>query len=345
MRLAHGSLRIVNRAEHELSAVPVTPFRISNGALASTDLPTRLKILNWGANESTKGKVVLDDRSVSAFAANQRALGYDRVAIDYEHATVPGSPAYAETAEPRQVAGYATPRIVPGDGLYLESIEWTPSGRANAKNYADLSPAPKLDKDGRILFLHSTALCRNGAVYDLSFFSAAKPSNPQPNPMPTETEAILTRLETLNTTLSAIEGRLKAVEDRKQVGHITTLGVAAADGKVTTLNVGDLVDRLAGIETKLTAAQTAAENAEKAQVIARFSAEGKAPLGEDGKPLSAESLQTFSAGELRRLLANTQPTVPLSARGRQPAGEKRDDTLKGLARANAALAQRMPELN
>lgn len=319
-----------------LQRIPVTPFRISNGALASEDLPARLKILSWGRNQSTKGDIVLDDTSVAAFAANQRALGYDRVALDYEHGTVPGSPAYAESAEPRPVAGYATPVIVPGDGLYLDRIEWTPSGRASAKNYADLSPAPKLDVDRRVVFLHSAALCRNGAVYDLSFFSAETKTETPASDM-SDLATVITKLDTLNTTLTALDTRLKAVEERKD---ITTLSVQA-DGKVTTLNVADLVARIAGVETKITAAQSAAENAEKATLISRFAADGKAPLGEDGKPMSAETLQTFSAGELKRLLANTPATVPLTARGRTPAGQQRDDTLKGLARANAALEAQM----
>lgn len=311
----------------------MTSFRISNGALASEELPKRLKIASWGRNESAKGPILVDDKSVAAFAANQRALGYDRVAIDYEHNTVPGSEAFKSAAEPRPVAGFATPSIVPGDGLYLEDIQWTPSGRASAKNFADLSPAPRLDKDGRVLFLHSAALCRNGALYDVSFFSAdsAEPTN---EPSMSDIATVLSKLETLNTTLASLDTRLKAVEGSKP--EITTLSVTATDGKVTALSVVDLVGRVAGLETKVTAAQTAAESAEKSTLVARFAAEGKAPLGEDGKAMSNETLQTFSAPELKRLLANTAPTVPLSARGRTPT-TGRDDTVKGIARATAAL--------
>lgn len=330
----------MNRTEADaLKRIPVSPFRISNGALASEELPKRLKIANWGRNDSAKGPVIVDDQSVAAFAANQRALGYDRVAIDYEHNTVPGCEAYKAAPEPRPVAGYATPRIIPNDGLYLEDIQWTPSGVESARNYADLSPAPRQDKSGRVLFLHSVALCRNGALYDLSFFSAQPSTNEPEPPMPdTDLAAISAQLQTLNTTLTGLDARLKTLEERKP--EITTLSVAGTDGKVTVLNVADLVGRVAGIETKLTATQTAAENAEKATLVSRFAAEGKAPLGDDGKPMSGETLQTFSAGELKRLLANTPPTVPLSARGRRPA-EGRDDTLKGVARAAAALEREL----
>jgi hypothetical protein len=329
---------VIRTEADALKKIPVTPFRISNGALASENMPTSLKILDWGTNESTQGRVILDEKSVEVFATNQRALGYERVAIDYEHATVPGSPAYEESGEPRPVAGYATPRIKPGDGLYLEEIEWTPSGKANAKNYADLSPAPRLNAERRVLMLHSTALCRNGAIYGLSFFSAIKPSSNDPSM--SDLATLATQLEKLNTSLASFETRMKAVEDRKPA-EVTVLSAKGADGNIVTLNVADLVTRLAGVETKLTAAQTAAESAEKATLIARFAAEGKAPLGEDGKALSAETLQTFTAGELKRLLANTPATVPLTARGRPPAGEQRNDSLKGLARANASLEREL----
>lgn len=326
----------MNRTEaNALLRIPVTTCRgqISNGALSAEDLPTRLKILNWGVNESTKGRIVLDAATAEKLEANQRALGFDRVAIDYEHGTVPGSPAYAEAAEPRPVAGYATPRLVAGDGLYLENITWTASGRSSAKNYADLSPAVRLDDQGRVLFLHSTALCRNGAIYDLSFYSTTQPQDPSPA---MDITTLTAQLQTLSTSLAALDARLKSLEDRKPA-DITTLSVAAADGKITALSVADLVTRVAGLETKLVAAQTAAEAAEKATLVGRFAAEGKAPLGEDGKPLSADALQTFSAGELKRLLANTPATVPLTARGRTPASG-RNDGLKGLERANASLA-------
>lgn len=151
---------------------------VSNGALKSTSLPSRIKVLDWGTNETAKGRIILDDSSAAALAANQAAAGFARVALDFEHNTVPGSPEYERTKEPREIAGYGTPVIIPGDGLYLENVTYTASGAAGAKNFEDLSPAVKLDEQGRVVFLHSVALVRNGAVHGLTFFSASRPLPP-----------------------------------------------------------------------------------------------------------------------------------------------------------------------
>jgi hypothetical protein len=69
------------------------------------------------------------------------------------------------------VAAYGRAHIIQGDGLYLSEIEWTPSGKEYARNYADLSPAPVMEGN-RAIGLHSCALTRAGAVDGLSFFSA-----------------------------------------------------------------------------------------------------------------------------------------------------------------------------
>jgi phage I-like protein len=154
-------------------------LRISNGARDQKDLPTRLKLLNWGVNQTVKGPVTVGKESAKSLAVNQAKQGYDRVAIDFNHQTVPGSEEYQKiiklrgSIDPLPVAGYGTPVVIPGDGLYLENIEWTPSGQENARNYHDLSPTPLLNKQGEVVFLHSVALCRQGAVDGLTFFNAS----------------------------------------------------------------------------------------------------------------------------------------------------------------------------
>jgi hypothetical protein len=154
--------------------VTIKSFRsIRNHGISGEKLPTFLKVLDWGENSvlSGQGKVVLDDRSVNAFSSTQKKIGGDKIALDFEHNTVPGTRAYKESSEPRPVAAYGTPHIIQGDGLYISDIQWTPSGKDNARNYADLSPAPVMEGD-RAIGLHSCALTRAGAVDGLSFFSA-----------------------------------------------------------------------------------------------------------------------------------------------------------------------------
>lgn len=289
---------------------------ISNGALASEKLPTRIKLLNWGRNATTKGDVIFDDHSVAQLAANQRDAGFDRVALDYEHNTVPESDEFKRTREPRDVAAYGVPEAVPGDGLYLGSITWTPSGRVNARNFADLSPTPFLDKARRVVFLHSVALVRNGAVHDLSFFSAAAGTprsndNTAPNMTPEQIAALLKPITDQLATLSA---DLKTLKETKPAEPVITL--TAADGKTTTMPLAEAGAKIVALTADVTALKTADEAKQKAEVIALFAREGKVPLGEDGKAMKAEALTALPVGVLKMLLASTPATVPQSARAK-----------------------------
>jgi phage I-like protein len=143
---------------------------ISNAALAEQQLPGRLKLLNWGTNDTIKGPVTVGDATLRHLAANQARAGYEHVALDYNHNSLPGHPNYQP--DPREVAAYGAVEVVANDGLYLAGIDYTPSGLAKALNYRDLSPTPLLDQNGEVIFLHSVALCPQGAVRDLSFYSA-----------------------------------------------------------------------------------------------------------------------------------------------------------------------------
>ncbi len=337
-------------------------LRISNGALKGDTLPARIKVLGWGRNESVIGTVLFDEKSVEALNANQRKLGHDRVALDYEHNCVVGSEEYIRTKEPREVAAFGTVEAVAGDGLYLRDLTWTPSGLAHAKNYEDLSLAPKLDAEGRVVFVHSAALTRNGAVYDLSFFSADGGEKKSASlnddgtfkggfdgcvshfmeteglerenaeklcayigrragklSAPTEPITTLLNLMADDNKLDTIIARLDALEKRPDLS-----------AQITTLNTG-----MADLQKKIQAGLDAASDVEKGKVIALFAADGKVPLGADGKPITDEDLRKFDLPTLRLLHANTPVTVPLSTRGKVAA--KQGTELKGLERTAAAI--------
>lgn len=296
-------------------------LRISNGALAGDKLPDRIKVLGWGRNESVYGPVLLDEQAVASLNANQRKLGHDRVALDYEHNTVPGSDEYARTKEPREVAAFGTVEPVAGDGLYLKDLTWTPGGQAHARNYEDLSLAPKLDEENRVVFVHSAALTRNGAVYDLSFFNANCPDKhpTKQTPMAEQIDGIVPQLAALTTSVNTLATRLDALEKRPD-----------ASAQLATLNTG-----FTELQKQIKAGLDAAQDAEKGKVIALFAADGKVPMGADAKPISDEDLRKLDLPTLRLLHANTAVTVPLSARGKVAA--KQESELKGLERTAAAI--------
>ena len=89
---------------------------------------------------------------------------YRQVALDYEHNTWPGSLAYKESQEPREVAAFMTIEVLEGKGVFANMDRWTPSGIAKAHNYCDLSATPMLDDEGDVIGILSVALTRAGSV-------------------------------------------------------------------------------------------------------------------------------------------------------------------------------------
>ena len=139
---------------------------------ADAELPQRVRILAWGENigRTTKAKIKVGERTQACLSANQTATASERVPLDYEHQSVPGHPNFKP--DPRAVAGFGVIELVPGDGVYLSAIEYTPNGQEFACNYPDVSAEAYLDKDGNLLFVRSVALTQYGAVAGMEFTEA-----------------------------------------------------------------------------------------------------------------------------------------------------------------------------
>lgn len=314
------------------STVQLTPFRIANGAAALKDLPARIKLLNWGRNETVKGPVFVTETTAALLPQNQKRLGFDRVALDYEHNTVEGTDEFKRTTEPRKVAAFGVPLVVAGDGLYLDELQWTPSGKENAREYCDLSPAPLLSGARDVVFLHSSALCRQGAVEGLSFFSVDVPDEVvvdgadagNTNDMEAEVMdkimGLLRKALGLADTASeddvmkglqgvcALSARIDAIE-----GQVKPLLVLVGDsGTVTTLSAG-----LEGLKTaigdvkpgdlqgKVVVLQSSFDALRKDLVCYRARIEGKVI------PLSADEIAKTDLATIESIVAKISPTVPV----------------------------------
>jgi hypothetical protein len=326
-----------------LESLPeLSSCRVSNSALSGAELPGRIKILNWGVNESTKGAFRVGEQTAAVLEANQRALGYERVAIDFNHASVPGSEDY-EKGKPPAIFGYGRVKVLRGDGVWLEDIVWTPMGREHARNYEDLSPAIHVapGEEGEVDFVHSVALTPNGALRDVTFFSATKTMTMSDKAnMPANGQVV---------TLAALAGALGLGAEAGEAAVMERVRhLGALEGRIKELealkggnapDVTALTGRLAELEKMVKASAEAAEKAEREKIIQLFTAEGKVPKGADGKELSAEELGKMSLETLRMLRANTPSTVPLHARGKRPGAG--DGELKGLARVAAAFARQV----
>jgi hypothetical protein len=291
-------------------------------------LPARLKLLNWGTNPTIYGDIVLDDTSAEVFAANQRKIGREEVALDFEHNTVPGTAEYDRSQEPRPIAAMGSPVIVRGDGLYLEQATWTKTGTETADNFKDLSPAVFLDGQ-RVIGMHSAALTKTGAVYGLTLFAASSelqtmlqtlsasltPAGTQPNTphtMPENTPAPAPDLAAINARLDQLEAIAKQL--------------AAPDAPALV----PLSARIAALESQIQTNSQTADERERAALLAGASTDGKVI------PLSADGLKLVPTAALKEIVAGLpKNVVPLSASTKPNADTK--PALKGLARTAAAI--------
>ncbi len=255
-------------------------FRASLPDLKGKEPPKRLLVAKWGKNESVRGPFTVNETTARMLPAVQRVLGFDTVAIDFEHNTVPGTPEYEKAPEPRHVAAHGVPRVIPGDGLYIEEIRWTPEGEASVRggHHPDLSPAVKANDKGEVVLLHSAAMCRQGSCLDLQVFNAAltatqlqlysatlstSPENQNHAMNHKELLCLLLGLDAHTATDVQIADATKTFASRIN----SAIGVA---GQVATFSA--TVD---GLKTSLQALQTKLDTAEREALVAEALRDGK----------------------------------------------------------------------
>ena len=144
---------------HYLAALGAA-WRLGKMEAESRALPRRIKILGWGSNPSTGGPVRVGDKSAAVLLANQRQRGAERVPIDYNHCTVPGSPENIrrrQRGERALIFGSGRVNLIEGDGIWLEDVEWTPEGVKQARAFKDANGAFTWDC-GEVDFVRSVAL-------------------------------------------------------------------------------------------------------------------------------------------------------------------------------------------
>ncbi len=296
-------------------------FKISNGALKGETLPQRLKFFAWGDNKSTDGNFRAGEKTSAELAANQKKFGFERVAIDFNHCSVPGTDTYKDLlaqGQPPLIFGYGRVNPVPGEGLYLEDIIWTPLGVQHARNFEDLSPAIQ-DEDGEVTLVHSVALTPNGKVEGLEFFTATGTTTTSEDEEEKNTKTQSTVLSDKTLTLLSVAGMLGLPETAEEKTVLETLGQRLkepdAQGRIPAEVITTLNARVEALEKKLTDGARADENAERLRMVTLLSAEGKSPRRGDGAAYSRDELLALDVPTLRLLHANTPVTVPLAARG------------------------------
>jgi hypothetical protein len=288
-------------------------FKISNGALKDETLPRRLKFFAWGDNKSTDGNFRAGEKTGAELAANQKKFGFERVAIDFNHCSVPGTDTYKDLlklGQPPLIFGYGRVEAIPDDGLYLEDIIWTPLGVQHARNFEDLSPAIQ-DVNGEVTLVHSIALTPNGKVEGLEFFNASlKVRENVVSAQSALSEKPLTLLSVAGILgLPETAGEKDILEKLRDV-----LRIASTVSDTTTTEVTALSARIKTLEEGFQKNITGEQDFERMRIVTLLSAEGKSPRREDGAAYSRDELMLLDIPTLKLLHANTPVTVPLSAR-------------------------------
>ncbi len=290
--------------------------------------PSRLLIAKWGKNESANGNFTVGSKTKKFLPALQKLLGFDTVALDFEHNTVPNTEAYRADKEPRNVAGHAGLEVVEGEGIYAHNVQWTPHGVKSVKEglHPDLSPTIKTDDDGEVVFVHSAGLCRQGAVTDLRVFSAAEILTP-------------TQLACFSATINPPAN--SAMDYKKLLTLLLGLDANAADADIETAakkfaettqshtaSLKTLTENLAALQKAITAG------------VGTHSADGLKKLDEIiaaiGKRLDDQERAHIVAQAIRdgKLIPNSAAAMPL---------EQFRTLVSELPANQVPIAQRTPE--
>jgi hypothetical protein len=318
-----------------LRIMKLHPLRITNNALRAADkLPERLKLLSWGDNKTHSGiPVSVGRHTVRLLKLNQDRFGLDRVAIDFEHNTVPGTERYESEREPRAVAGYGVPEVIEGEGLFLGSIVWTPHGEEFARDYCDLSPTVRRLDSGEVDFLHSVALTRAGEVEGLSFFSVELVNTQGKKGDEMDWRAFLVKMtgvaesvsddelmqafeammttkaqgsvEPLSAKITVLEGQLTELskENKELGGKLTVLTGKSDEGELTALS-----QTLAAMKDEIKDLDKSFSGMQRDRIVEQAAFEGKVI------PLSAEQIAETSVDTLRDMVKKLTPTVPVEQR-------------------------------
>lgn len=326
-------MRSVNGVK--LSLATALPLFAGGQPAAGAALPTRVQLLKWGKNETSSGPVIVDETTARVFSANQKAIGRERVAIDFEHNTVPGSPEFNRTNEPRAVAGHSNLVCIPEQGIFAEAITYTADGQRSALNYEDVSLAPFVDKTGRVIGAHSWTVTHTGAAYGLDFKEAvalaATTSLAGELKLLSSTTTPTPSMEakTISLSATAILIGLSADADEAAVNaKLKSLNVAPATGAAALAEqlkelLKPLTAQITDLQTKLEIGEKATTDIKRAELVTLFAKDGKVPLKKGGVAYTADELKVLPIDLLEVLHANTAVTVPLSARNAAHATEQR----------------------
>jgi len=322
----------------QLVALAAGPLQIP----AATDgaertLPTRLLAMPWGTSKTNKGDLTVNEVTLSALPRLQAAAKFDRIAFDFSHNTVNAKPG----DEPVKVAGYGTPEIVSGEGIYLSAIEYTEDGKAAllGGHYPDLSPTVHVNAKGEVIFIHSLAAVRQGEVDGLTLFSPAAGTKTADAMKALSAAGIITGEEPdFRAVAIAALNSLGAALDDEADGAAILAAAATLRGKTSPTDNPDLItmsaDELKTLTARLDALEKDGVDSRRQVILSAAKRDGKVI------PLSAESIAKTDPETLEEMVKNLPAgQVPLEAETSDSAAEV--TLAAGLTAAELKAAQQV----
>jgi phage I-like protein len=302
----------------QLVALRAGTLEIQADAAGGRTLPDRLLAMPWGVTDTNKGRLIVNELTLSALPKLQAAAKFDRVAFDFEHATVNAKPG----DEPIKVAGYGTPEIVEGEGIYLSAIEYTEDGKAAllGGHYPDLSPTLHVNGKGEVIFMHSLAACRHGEVDGLTLFNptAGTPAADAMKLLSAGYESILGETPDFRAVaIAALNAAGASLDDDSDASAILAAAATLRDaGKKTDspdpTNPQSVItmsaDTLKPFEDRLAALEKGSADQRRTVILSAAKAAGKVI------PLSAETIAATAPEVLEEIVSKLPGgTVPLAS--------------------------------
>lgn len=308
MRAPYWLRSHMSKTRHELTFLSAAKLAVEEKD-GARQLPKSLLVFPWGTQDTNQGKHICNGHTLSVLHSNQQLYKMPRIALDFQHNTVPGTPAYKE---PAKVACFGTPRVVEGEGIMLDIDEatWTPEGREHVLNghYPELSIAPKRNAKGEITFLHSVALCRAGEVKGLSSLSISVNLDPNNAIMDLTNLDPNTVRATANVFLKA--AGLACIPDDAQPAAVLSALTGGVE-KITTLAAAKPDATLAAGAVKpedITALHARLDRQERRALVDKATAAGKVV------PLADADIDKMEITTLSAMIEKLPVTVPLQQR-------------------------------
>lgn len=294
-------------------------------------LPPSLVICPWGESRDLSGApVIVNETTVAELAANQSRYGFEEVALDFGHNTVPptgpdGKPEKAP--EPLPIAAMGTLSVEPGIGIRWTPSSWTPEGEHyyTRRHYKDLSPTVGRNEKGEVIFIHSIALTRTGQISGLHAFSANQPLPP------------LTNLST-PITMDTPDYRALLIAKLNLPADATDEAITAAlaSTETETPPAAPATEPMAApAAPDVTALSARLDKMERDNLVSEATRAGKVI------PLSTESIHSMPLTALQELIEKTPATVPMSATTPAAPAATQAPAIKPLSAEEATVAARL----